>query len=199
MRGHDLFRIAAVLALVLCYTTILLGGSVITTDNGLACPDWPTCYGNGNLLPAFTGGAAIEWSHRVSAFVLSVGVLALALLGVAFERTRKVLLRLALGSLALVVTEALLGGVVIETSLLAGVVLLHLAIATVLFGMLLVLALLANLRELPQRWVDWARRASEEDPEAVRAAADRLPDPHGAPSSGGAPPRPVTGVASQEA
>jgi heme A synthase len=198
MRGHDLFRIAAVLALVLCYGTILLGGNVITTDNGLACPDWPTCYGNGNLLPAFSGGAAIEWSHRVAAFFLSVGVLTLTLLGVAFERTRKVLLRLSIAALALVVTEALLGGVVIETSLSAGVVLLHLAIATALFGLLLVLAMLANLREMPRRWIDWARRASEEDPAAVRAAAARFGDPRASPPTGSPAERPSAGAASWE-
>jgi heme A synthase len=173
MRGHDLFRSAAVVACVLCYMTIILGGNVITTDNGLACPDWPSCYGNGNFLPSFTGGAAIEWSHRVAAFVLSVSVLSLALLGVAFERGRRALLRLAVGSLALVVTEALLGGLVVESSLLAGIVLVHLAIATALFGMLLVLALLANLREMPRRWVDWARRAAEEGSPRATSHADR--------------------------
>ncbi|MGA8303449.1 MAG: COX15/CtaA family protein [Thermoplasmata archaeon] len=173
MRGHDLFRSAAVVACVLCYMTIILGGNVITTDNGLACPDWPSCFGNGNFLPAFTGGAAIEWSHRVAAFVLSLSVLGLALLGVAFERGRRALLRLAFGSLALVVTEALLGGLVVESSLLAGIVLVHLAIATALFGMLLVLALLANLREMPRRWVDWARRAAEEGSPRAPTAADR--------------------------
>jgi cytochrome c oxidase assembly protein subunit 15 len=162
VRGHDLFRYAAVAACILCYTTIILGGNVITTDNGLACPAWPSCYGNGNYLPSFSGGAAVEWSHRVAAFFLSVSVLTLALLGVAYERGRRVLLRLSLGSLALVVAEALLGGVVIESSLLAGIVLVHLAIATALFGLLLILTLLANLREMPRRWIDWARRAAEE-------------------------------------
>ncbi|MCI4339422.1 MAG: hypothetical protein L3J68_03715 [Thermoplasmata archaeon] len=164
MRGHDLFRFAAVVACVLCYTTIILGGNVITTGNGLACPDWPSCFGNGNYLPAFSGGAAVEWSHRVAAFVLSVSVLLLTFLGVAFERGRRALLRLSIVSLALVVAEALLGGLVIETSLLAGVVLVHLALATALFGVLLILALLANLREMPRRWVDWARKAAEEEP-----------------------------------
>jgi heme a synthase len=170
MRGHDLFRFAAVVACMLCYMTILLGGNVITTGNGLACPDWPTCFGNGNYFPAFTGGAAIEWTHRVAAFVLSVSVLVLTLLGVAYERGRRALLRLSLLSLGLVVTEALLGGLVIETALLAAVVLVHLAIATALFGVLLVVALLANLREMPQRWVDWARRAVVETPVPARAA-----------------------------
>ncbi|MGI0070907.1 MAG: hypothetical protein ACRECT_02370 [Thermoplasmata archaeon] len=184
MRGHDLFRYAAVVACVLCYLTIILGGNVITTDNGLACPDWPTCFGNGNLLPAVTGGAAVEWSHRVSAFFLSVGVLLLTLLGVAYERGRRALLRLSAAALALVVGEALLGGVVIETSLLAGIVLLHLAIATALFGILLVVALLSNLRDIPRRWVDWARQAARED---VTPGRTRL----GAPARSPAPRTPA--------
>jgi len=193
MRGHDLFRYAAVAACLLCYVTIILGGNVITTDNGLACPDWPTCFGNGNLLPHLTTGAAIEWSHRVAAFVLSMSVLVLALLGVAFERGRRVLLRLGFGALALVVGEALLGGVVIETSLLPWVVLLHLAIATVLFGALLILAVLANLREVPRRWIEWARRAGEEASVAPPRAA-----PASRPGPAPAPERPVAAAVPRE-
>jgi heme a synthase len=194
VRGQDLFRYAAVLACVLCYITIILGGNVITTGNGLACPHWPTCFGNGNILPSVTGGAAIEWSHRVAAFVLSVSVLALALLGVAYARGRRVLMRLSLVSLALVVSEALLGGLVIETSLLADVVLLHLAIATALFGILLIVAVLANLRQLPRRWIEWARRAADESrPTEVADAAPTAPR-----GSGGPADRPVAVASTRE-
>jgi heme A synthase len=193
VRGQELFRYAAIVACMLCYLTIILGGNVITTDNGLACPHWPTCFGNGNLLPSVTGGAAVEWSHRVSAFVLSVGVLALAALGVAYARGRRVLVRLSCLALGLVVTEALLGGVVIETSLLAWVVLLHLAIATALFGILLIVAVLANLRQMPRRWVEWARRAADETtatPPAAEGAAPRAPAPN--------PDRPVVVASTRE-
>jgi heme A synthase len=193
VRGQDLFRYAAIVACMLCYVTIILGGNVITTDNGLACPHWPTCFGNGNLDPAVTGGAAIEWSHRVSAFVLSVGVLALAALGLAYARSRRVLVRLSGIALGLVVTEALLGGLVIETSLLAWVVLLHLAIATALFGILLIVAVLANLRQMPRRWIEWARRAADEAPTPPAAgefAAARPPAP--------TPERPVSVASTRE-
>ena len=108
------------------------------------------------------GGAAIEWSHRVSAFFLSVSVLAIALLGVVYERGRPVLMRLGLLALALVVTEALLGAEVVSSGLFVTLVLVHLAIATGLFGLLLILVLLSNLREMPRRWIEWARRATEE-------------------------------------
>ncbi|MGP8136032.1 MAG: COX15/CtaA family protein [Thermoplasmata archaeon] len=183
MRGHDLFRIVALFAAVLCYATILLGGNVMANGDGLGCPHWPTCYPNGNLLPAFQGPAAVEWSHRVCAFVLSVSVLVLSLLGLAFERGRRVLLRLSLASLALVVAEALLGGLVVESNLQAALIIAHLGLATVLFGLLLILVLLSNLREMPRRWIDWARRASEESlpPAAPVGSATPAPFRNGSP------------------
>jgi len=186
VRGHDLFRFAAVFACVLCYSTILLGGTVMASDSGLGCPHWPTCYGNGNLLPAYVGSAAVEWSHRVSAFFLSVNILVLALLGLVYERSRKALLRMSLLSLGLVVTEALLGGVVVESALQLEFVLIHLAIATALFGILLILTLLSNLREMPRRWIAWARRAADEVP-ADGPGSPAVPFPADAPRGVGQP------------
>jgi cytochrome c oxidase assembly protein subunit 15 len=177
MRGHDLFRITAVLAAVLCYGTILLGGNVMASGDGLGCPHWPTCYSNDNLLPGFQGAAAVEWSHRVFAFVLSVAVLGLSVFGVAFERGRRVLLRLSLASLSLVVAEALLGGAVVESNLRVELVIAHLGLATALFGLLLVLVLLSNLREMPRRWIEWARRAAEESPSPPTASTVPGPAP----------------------
>lgn len=189
MRGHDLFRCAAIFAVVLCYSTILLGGNVVTSGNGLACPSWPSCFGNGNYLPAFQGGVVAEWSHRVSAFFLATCVLLLAVLGVAYERSRRVLLRLSFGALALVVTEALLGGLVVEHQLAGELVIAHLGIATVLFAVLAILALLANLRDLPQRWVRWAKEASRETsaPPSTATAPDRPPTPSDPGRAGAAP------------
>ncbi len=183
MRGHDLFRFAAVIACLLCYLTIILGGNVMASDNGLACPDWPSCFGNGNFFPALQGGVALEWGHRLGAFFLSLSTLVLALLGVAYERGRRALMRMSLAALALVITEALLGAVVVESRLDTPFILVHLGIATALFGLLLVTALLANLREMPRRWIEWARQAADESPPG--APAD-LPEPY-TPFGGEAP------------
>lgn len=177
MHGHDLFRGTTIVAALLCYSTILLGGTVMATGDGLGCPHWPTCFADGNLLPAVQGAAAVEWSHRVAAFFLATSVLVLSLLGVAYERGRPVLLRLSLFALALVVAEAALGGWVVAGGLEVGLVLLHLAIATGLFGVLLILVLLSNLKEVPRRWVDWARRAAEESPLPSGREAEGRPEP----------------------
>src|SRR5262249_7126197 len=50
---------------------IVAGGVVTNTDSGLACPDWPTCYGA--LGPKMTGDVAVEHTHR--AIATAVGLL----------------------------------------------------------------------------------------------------------------------------
>ncbi len=190
MRGHTLFRWLAVAALVACYLTILLGGNVIASGSGLGCPEWPYCHGT-VLIPRFSGPAAVEFSHRASAFVLSLLTLGLALTAVAAERRRPVLIRLSLAALATVALEAILGGVVVDSDLAPAIVLVHFAIATVLFVLLLLLALLANLREIPPRLRAWVRYATEERsaPPVHRASGpERAPAP--APSGGPARARP---------
>ncbi|MCI4336157.1 MAG: COX15/CtaA family protein [Thermoplasmata archaeon] len=180
MRGHDLFRYTAIAAVIACYVTIILGGNVMASDSGLACPDWPSCHGT--FAPPLSGGTGIEWTHRLAAFGLSVIIAFLAVLAVAFERSRPVLLRLTMLSLSTVVAQALLGGVVVVSNLYVAIVLLHLALATALFGMLLILVGLSNLRELPRRWLDWARHAAEEEPAVDPAdpspAGRPVPAPH---------------------
>lgn len=168
MQRHTLFRLLAIVAFAATYVTILLGGNVMASDSGLACPDWPTCHGT--LLPPFSGATAIEWSHRVSAFVTGMLVAALAVVGLVSERRRPVLRGLTVCAAILVLAQAFLGGLVVETDLVVGIVLLHFLLATILFGLLLLIAFLANLREIPKRWAAWAERAADDEPASVTLA-----------------------------
>jgi cytochrome c oxidase assembly protein subunit 15 len=181
MRGHDWFRYAVLAALILTYTTILLGGNVAASDSGLACPNWPTCFANGSWFPTLTGGVAIEWSHRLSAFVLGLSVAIFTALALAFERHRPALLKLSVVSSVLVLVQAFLGGLVVDSNLAVVVVIAHLGMATILFGLILTLAILANLSHVPPRWRAWIRRASEPEPLS----------PPGRPASTGSPDRPA--------
>ena len=186
MEGPDYFRYSALAALGLCWVTIILGGNVIATGSGLGCPDWPSCTGGWNLFPSLSGAMGVEWTHRVAAFFLSVSIVLLTAFAFAYERSRPAFVRLSLAALVLVVVLALLGGAVVDSYLDIALVLLHFGVATVLFGVLLVVALLANWKKIPRRWKEWAQRASEPGPYGAAA-------PSSSPGSGGADPgqRPV--------
>jgi len=68
-------RRLAILAAALTLVLIAAGGLVTNTDSGLACPDWPTCFGS--PMPKMVGGVAVEHTHRLIAS--AVGVLTVLL------------------------------------------------------------------------------------------------------------------------
>jgi heme a synthase len=159
MRGHDFFRYLAIVAVVLTYVTILLGGNVAASNSGLACASWPLCE-PGTLFPPFHGAVAIEWSHRISAFVLALTIVALTATAFLYERRRPVILGLTLAAMTATAAQALMGGVVVLSDLSVWAVVIHLGLATVLFAITVLLTLLANLKEIPPRWIAWARSAA---------------------------------------
>ena len=51
-------------ATVLCtYLLMVMGTFVTSTGSGLACPDWPLCYGT--VVPPRYLSIWFEWSHRL--------------------------------------------------------------------------------------------------------------------------------------
>ena len=76
VRPAGLLPLAA-LATLWSWGQIVLGGMVSSTHAGLACPDWPTCYGR--WLPPWDGPAALQMLHRFSAYGLFVVMLLTAL------------------------------------------------------------------------------------------------------------------------
>ncbi|MFN3870465.1 MAG: COX15/CtaA family protein [Aquificaceae bacterium] len=57
-----MLRLFLGLAILFTYIVMIWGGAVRSTDSGLACPDWPLCYGNFQL-PKETS-AKLEMGHR---------------------------------------------------------------------------------------------------------------------------------------
>ena len=115
-------RRATSLALLLTYAVIVLGAWVRATGSGLACPDWPTCYGHWVPLPGEIPPAAgyaydqvmLEWVHRLLAGVI-LGPLIL-LIGWLAWRAREPNPRMPLygGVLfLLLLIQAVLGGVTV--------------------------------------------------------------------------------------
>jgi cytochrome c oxidase assembly protein subunit 15 len=148
-----LLRGATVLALVLTLGLIVLGAAVRATGSGLACPDWPTCYGHLVPLPADIPADAgygypqvmLEWGHRLVAGVI-LGPLILVI-GLLCWRARARRRHLPLYGAALVVllmVQALLGGITVLDQNSPWSVALHLATALLLFTLLWLLLIRAG-------------------------------------------------------
>ncbi|HSK23988.1 MAG TPA: COX15/CtaA family protein [Egicoccus sp.] len=134
-------RLAAVTAagtLVL----IAMGGAVRATDSGLACPDWPACYGK--WIPPADVNMWFEHSHRLWAGVIGLAVAWLTAWTLLRFRDRPALWRLSLAALVLVVAQAALGAAVVLLHLRAGLVTSHLGMSLVVVACLIVLTALAR-------------------------------------------------------
>ncbi|MEJ5338290.1 MAG: COX15/CtaA family protein [Aquificaceae bacterium] len=57
-----MLRLSLGLAILFTYIVMIWGGAVRSTDSGLACPDWPLCYGN--FQPPKDTAAKLEMGHR---------------------------------------------------------------------------------------------------------------------------------------
>jgi heme a synthase len=132
-------------ALVLTYGLIVLGAWVRATGSGLACPDWPTCYGHWVPLPGEIPPEVgysylqvmLEWVHRLIAGVI-LGPLIL-LTGVLAWQARGANPRMpayAGGLIVLLLIQAGLGGLTVLDQNSPWSVALHLGTALVLLSAL---------------------------------------------------------------
>lgn len=125
--ARRIFRALAVAALISAFAQVTLGGIVRVTGSGLGCPDWPLCHGR--LIPPFEFATLLEYSHRLSASLLGLLVLATAVIVLLRYRRNKWGTYAILTALALVIVAAALGGATVLTELAWWLRLLHLGIA----------------------------------------------------------------------
>lgn len=118
---------------------IVLGALVRAHGAGLACPDWPLCFGA--LVPRMNLEVAFEWTHRLVAggvALLFVALAARALRDRALRPRAAPLLALAGALLAL---QVLLGALTVWKLLAAWTVTSHLVVGNAFNACLLLLAL----------------------------------------------------------
>lgn len=112
---------------------VAIGGATRVMEAGLACPDWPLCYGL--LLPGRQMNLQVflEWFHRLDAFLVSLALLVLTVVSV---RRRRELPRWlpwsATAALLLVAAQGALGALTVVLLLQASMVSAHLATALLL-------------------------------------------------------------------
>lgn len=122
---------------------VVIGGATRVMEAGLACPDWPLCYGT--LLPGRQMNLQVflEWFHRLDAFLVGLALVALVVLCSRWAASLpRWLPRLSAAALVLVVAQGLLGALTVLQQLAAPTVTAHLATA------LLLLLLLSALHQL---------------------------------------------------
>lgn len=132
-----LFRRLSIASTVATFILVGIGGLVRATKSGLGCgTDWPVC--NGALAPALENRAVtIEFSHRLAAAVVVVLLGTLAVLAVRHFRHSPRIMWPAIAAFGLVLWQAALGALVVKLELEAISVVLHLATAMTLAGVLI--------------------------------------------------------------
>ncbi len=145
------FRYLSLFATLVGYLTILLGADVTVSNDPLVCPNWPGCD-PGAPVPTLGGPATAEFLHRMGALTLSLAILGLLVLAHASRQVRPGVRRMTDVAFALVIVQALLGGVIIFSDAAFSAVVLHLGLATLLFAILILIAALANFPAFPPRW-----------------------------------------------
>ncbi len=136
------YQALAIAAAVGTYLLIVAGAVVRVTGSGLGCPDWPTCHGQ--LVPPLDVAAIVEYTHRLLGALVSPLILA-ATAGAWWLRRgeRQVLVPATLAP-ALLVVQIVLGAIVVRLELATMVVLVHLAFAMLILGLLVWTAVAAG-------------------------------------------------------
>lgn len=123
--------------------TLLLmavGSATRVMNAGLACPDWPLCYGQ--LIPSKQMNMLVflEWFHRLDAAL--IGLSAIALSGLSWWHRRSLPNWLPWAStfaLGLIIFQGVLGGLTVTELLRFDIVTAHLGTALLFFTTLLVI------------------------------------------------------------
>src|ERR1700694_5601774 len=137
------FRLLAGITALSGYLQIVLGGLVRVSGSGLGCPDWPTCYGK--PYPPANFHSIVEYSHRANGVLFGLLLILTVVAGFWLYRGRRTPITwLTLATLLAVVGEGLLGAVVVAQQLKPVLVLVHLATALVILGLLVAVFLLAT-------------------------------------------------------
>jgi len=156
MNRRRIFQIVAIAGAFAAYLTIIIGGDVRSSEAGLACgASWPLC--SGGLIPDLSNpNVAIEFAHRVIAFVTSLVILTTLILALLWYRTDRRVLLLAIASMVLLVSQVILGMVTVQSDLNGAVVTAHLALGTATFATALVLAVVSLMPSPPKPAIEGA-------------------------------------------
>lgn len=136
---HDIARWTATGLVVVTYGLLVFGSTVRIHDAGLACPDWPMCFGE--VVPAVDFEVGLEFGHRVLAGIVSVLFVGLGALVWTDRTLRKRLAGWWTVAAVVLATQIVLGGLTVLELLAEWTVTSHLLAGNTFCLLLLVHAL----------------------------------------------------------
>src|SRR3984893_3782474 len=131
----------AIVCAIATFILIFVGGLVTSTGSALAVPDWPLAYGH--LVPKLVGGVRFEYGHRVAAGVVVLLTIILALWTAMVER-RPWVRKTAYAAAAVIVVQAILGGITVLYLLPLPVAVAHAGTGQALLCLMVAMALFTN-------------------------------------------------------
>ena len=117
-----------------------VGSATRVMNAGLACPDWPLCYGQVIPTRQMNLQVFLEWFHRLDAAL--IGISAIALSGLSWwyrQQLPKWLPWAATFALFLIVFQGILGGLTVTQLLRFDIVTAHLGTALLFFSTLVIM------------------------------------------------------------
>lgn len=118
---------------------VMLGGLVRRAGAGLACPDWPLCYGQ--MFPSMDLRIFLEWFHRLVAGAVSMFLIVFSAAVYFQSQLRRVFRRLFFVADSLLFAQIVLGGMTVLGLLKPRWVTSHLAVGEALWATILIAAL----------------------------------------------------------
>ncbi len=133
------FRLGQIAAhvVVALIALVVIGGATRVMEAGLACPDWPLCYGS--FLPGRQMNLQVflEWFHRLDAFFVGIVLITQFAFSLYWSKTLPRWLPWTYGFLTLLVAfQGFLGALTVLQLLPSLVVMAHLALAFTLVAIM---------------------------------------------------------------
>ena len=123
------------------WMVMAIGSATRVMNAGLACPDWPLCYGTVLPTEQMNLQVFLEWFHRLVASSVGFATIALFSLSWYFRKALPKWLPWAIsGSLSLVIFQGILGGLTVTQLLRFDIVTAHLGTGLLFFSSLLAIA-----------------------------------------------------------
>lgn len=124
--------------LMLTYLLIVLGSTVRVTESGMGCAGWPLC--SGQLGPIYHFHPFLEQSHRYLASIVTVLIIAVALLSWSGGSKMRSVRSIALLGVGAIVVQVVLGAITVFTNNAPVTVALHFMVGLLFLAIVTVTA-----------------------------------------------------------